>query len=95
MPQRSQEIKDFIREHQALFWYSPEYNCETMSDELLVETILNYGNMAAVVKLFKVMGIKNVAKIFFTFIHRSERCKNNYHELTLNYFTLFFNRYAY
>jgi hypothetical protein len=94
MQQRSQEIKDFIREHQALFWYSPEDKCETVSDELLVETILNYGNMAAVVKLFRVMGIKNVAKIFFSFINRSERCKNNYHELTLIYFTLFLNRYA-
>ncbi|MDR0833752.1 MAG: hypothetical protein LBN93_06155 [Candidatus Symbiothrix sp.] len=91
---RSQDIKDFIREHQALFWYSPEDKCETVSDELLVETILNYGDMSAVVKLFRLMGIKKVAKIYFSSINRSERSKNNYHELTSNYFTLLFNRYA-
>ncbi len=93
--QRSQEIKDFIREHHALFWYSPEDKCETVSDELLVETILNYGTMAAVLQLFKVMGIKNVAKVFRVAIGRSERSAGNYYEVIRDYFTLFFNRYAY
>jgi len=40
------------------------------------------------------MGIKNVAQIFFQAINQSERRKNNYFELTINYFTLLFNRYA-
>jgi len=60
----------------------------------LVETILNYGDMNAVKELFDIMGIKNVAKIFFNDINISERRKNNYQELTLNYFSLLFNRYA-
>ncbi|MDR1591522.1 MAG: hypothetical protein LBS16_01360 [Prevotellaceae bacterium] len=91
---RSEALKDFIREHAVLFWYSPDDKAETVSDELLVETILNYGDMDAVRKLFELMGIKKVASIFFNTINKSERCKNNYHELTLNYFTLLFNRYA-
>jgi hypothetical protein len=91
---KSEALKDFIREHAALFWYSPEDKAETVSDELLVETILNYGDMDAVRKLFKVMGIKKVASIFFYSISKSKRSKNNYHELTLNYFTLLFNRYV-
>jgi hypothetical protein len=91
---RSETLKDFIREHAVLFWYSPEDKAETVSDELLVETILNYGDMDAVRKLFKIMGLKNVASIFFHSINKSERSKNNYYELTLNYFTLLFNRYA-
>jgi hypothetical protein len=91
---RSEALKDFIREQAVLFWYSPDDKAETVTDELLVESILNYGDMDAVRKLFELMGIKKVASIFFTFINKSERCKNNYHELTLNYFTLLFNRYA-
>jgi hypothetical protein len=91
---RSEALKDFIRKHAVLFWYSPDDKAETVSDELLVETILNYGDMDAVRELFKVMGIKRVSSIFFNSINKSERSKNNYHELTLNYFTLLFNRYA-
>jgi hypothetical protein len=91
---RTQAVKDFIREHEALFWYSPSDKSETVSDELLVENVLNYGDMETVKQLFRVMGIKTVAKVFFDTINQSERRKNNYQELTLNYFTLLFNRYA-
>ncbi|MDR0763527.1 MAG: hypothetical protein LBF01_03410 [Bacteroidales bacterium] len=91
---RTEELKDFIRENSALFWYSPEDKAETVSDELLVETILNYGDMNAVRKLFSIMGIKNVATIFSNSIAKSERSKNNYFELSLNYFSLLFKRYA-
>jgi hypothetical protein len=91
---RSEALKNFIREHAELFWYSPEDKAETVSDELLVEAVLNYGDMDAVRNLFRVMGIKSVASIFFYSINKSERHRNNYHELVLNYFTLLFNRYA-
>jgi hypothetical protein len=91
---RSKEVKQFIRRYASLFWYSPENKEDTVSDELLVETILNYGDMEAVKQLFNVMGIKKVSSIFFNTINKSERSKNNYFELTRNYFTLLFNRYA-
>ena len=91
---RSPEIKKFIDDHQYLFWYSPAPKSETVSDELLVEMVLNYGNMDELRNLFAVIGIKEVAKFFFDSIGKSERRKGNYHELTLNYFTLLFNRYA-
>ena len=91
---RTEELKNFIREHEALFWYSPGDKGETVSDELLVETILNYGNMNNVKQLFRLMGIRKTAQIFFNSINQSERRKNNYYELTRNYFTRYFNRYA-
>jgi hypothetical protein len=91
---RTPEVKNFIEDHQHLFWYSPAPKSETVSDELLVEMVLNYGSMNDLRSLFAVMGIKGVAKIFFDSIGKSERRKGNYHELTLNYFTLLFNRYA-
>ncbi len=90
----SPEIKAFIRENSALFWYTPEDKKEDISPEFLVETILNYGEIPAIKKLFKLYGIKKVAEIFFNSIAISDRRKNNYHELTINYFTILFNRYA-
>ena len=92
---RTPELKKFIEDHQELFWYSPVPKSETVNDELLVEMVLNYGSMNSMRGLFEVMGIKEVAKIFFDSIGKSERRKGNYHELMLNYFTLLFNRYAF
>jgi hypothetical protein len=91
----SPEIKAFIRENSHLFWYTPEDKKEDISPEFLVETILNYGDMDAVKKLFRIYGIKKVAEIFFDTINISSRRKGNFHELTINYFTLFFQKHAY
>jgi len=90
----SPEIKTFIRKHIHLFWYIPEEKKEDISHEVLVEFILNYGDMDAVRELLSILGTDKVADIFFKSIKLSERRKNNYQELTLNYFTLLFNRYA-
>jgi len=91
---RSIELKQYIEDRKHLFWHSPSPKSDTVSDELLVEIILNYGSMDDIRALFSVMEMKNVAKIFFDSINKSNRRKNNYHELTRNYFTLLFNRYA-
>jgi hypothetical protein len=88
------EVKAFIRKHSSLFWYIPEDKKEEISHEVLIEFILNYGDMNAIKELFKILGIHVVADIFFKSVNLSERRKGNYFELTLNYYTLFFNRYA-
>ena len=90
----SPEIQNFIHEQSILFWYIPEDQKENISKEVLVETILNYGDLVAVKQLIKLLGIKETAQIFFDSINRSDRRKGNYHELTINFFTLYFNRYA-
>jgi len=92
--ERTPEIKKFIEDHQELFWYTPAPKSEMVTDELLVETILNYGQLNDIRELFNIAGKKNVAAIFFDGIRKSARKRNNYNELTINYFTLFFNRYA-
>lgn len=91
---KSSEIKAFIRKHSDLFWYIPEDKKEHINQDVLVEFILNYGDMEAVKELFSILGIEVAANHFFNSINLSERRKGNYHELTLNYFTLLFNRYA-
>jgi hypothetical protein len=90
----SPEIKAFIRENSSLFWYTPEDKKEDIGPEFLVETILNYGDIKALRKLFKLMGIKKVSEVFFYSINLSERRRGNFHESTVNFFTLFFNQYA-
>jgi hypothetical protein len=90
----SPEIKAFIRQHSNLFWYIPEEKKEAIHPELLVEFILNYGDMKSVKELFSLFGIEKVSELFFNSINLSERREGNYFELTVNYFTLLFNRYA-
>jgi hypothetical protein len=90
----SPEVKAFIKQHSSLFWYIPEDKKEDISPDVLVEFILNYGDMEAVKGLFSLYGIDKIAEIFFNSINLSERRKGNYHELTLNYFTILFSKYA-
>jgi len=92
--ERTPEVEKFIEDHQELFWYSPAPKSKTVTDELLVETMLNYGQLSDIQELFNLVGKKNVAKIFYDNIKKSDRRRNNYSQLTANYFTLFFNRYA-
>ena len=90
----SPKMQNFIYEHSDLFWFTPEEQKANISKEVLVETILNNGDLNTVKQLMKLLGIKQTAKIFTDSLNRSDRRKGNYHELTINYFTLFFNRYA-
>jgi len=87
----SPEIKAFIREHNALFWYTPEDKKEEISEELLVEMILNYGDIEAIQKLIELMGIKKVSSVFF---NAKGRKKLNYFPEIYHFFSLFFTRYA-
>ena len=48
---RSPQVKDFILNHSNLFWYTPQEKKEDISDEFLVETILNYGDTDAFIEL--------------------------------------------
>ena len=88
---RPQAVKDYIDRHQELFWYSPSPKSEKVSDDLLVETILNYGTMDDVRELFKVMGIDNAALTFRRFTGRK---KLNIFPEIYHYFNLYFCKYV-
>jgi len=88
---RSQEVKDYIRERASMFWYSPEDKSETVTDELLVETILNYGSMDDVRQLLQIVNTTVVAEIFRGMTGRK---KMNYFPEIWNYFDLYFRKYA-
>ena len=88
---RTPELKKYIEDRQYLFWYSPAPKSETVSDELLVETILNYGTMIDVQGLFSLMELKNVASVFRSMKGRK---KLNFYPEIYNYFELYFEKYA-
>jgi hypothetical protein len=88
------EVKAFIRKHSPLFWYTPEDKKEEISKAFLVETILNYGDLDSVIELISLLGLKKTSDIFYNAINQSDRKKGNYHELTINFFTLLFKANA-
>jgi hypothetical protein len=88
---RDEATKDYIRRHGELFWYSPGDKGETVSDELLVEHILNYGTMDDVQELFRVLGLQRTAEVFRGMKGRK---KLNFFPEIWNYFKLLFARYA-
>lgn len=88
---RSPELKDFIRRHSYLFWYIPEDKKEDISDEYLVETILNYGGLDDFKELKDLLGKDYMSKVF---LGLEGRKKLNYFPEVYNYFNLYFTRHA-
>jgi hypothetical protein len=86
---RTEALKNFIRENGELFWYTPEDKGEKVTDELLVETMLNYGSLEQIRTLFDVMGMRVVAKIFRNMTGRK---KMNYFSQIWNFFNLYFKK---
>jgi len=85
------EIKQFIKENSSLFWWIKEDAKENISINLLVEIILNYGDLESVKKLFSLIGIKKVAELFY---QGTKRKRVNYHPRTVHFFNLYFKRNA-
>lgn len=82
-------LKKFIQKNKALFWWVKDK--EKISEEILVEAILNYGTRESVKELFDILGMEHVAEIFFKQIRKK---RNNYNPRTINFFSLYFGRYA-
>jgi hypothetical protein len=88
---RSPEIKAFILKHSDLFWYTPQDKKVEISDEYLLENILNYGTLNDFKELERLMGIDNLANIF---LNLEGRKKMNIYPEIYNFFYHYFNKYA-
>ena len=86
---RIEALKNFIRENGNLFWYSPEDKGEKVTDELLVETMLNYGSLEQIQTLFDLMGMREAAEIFRNMTGRK---KMNFFPQVWNFFDLYFKK---
>jgi hypothetical protein len=85
-------IHDFIKKRKYLIWWVKDY--DKLGPESIVEATLNYGDWDDVQLLIKILGIKKVAKIFREKSQPSKMGRQNYHEKTKHFFTLYFNAHA-
>lgn len=90
-PTHNQELKEFIKDHSKLFWYTPEEKKEEISLELLLETILNYGSLKDSLQLIKMIGTEESLRILTM---AEGRKKMNYYPEIFNFFTLYLSRNA-
>jgi hypothetical protein len=88
---RTPELKAFILQHSDLFWYIPQEKKVEVSDELLVESILNYGSLTDFKELKKLMGEAKIATIF---MNVDGRGKMNFYPEIYNFFYHYFLKYA-
>jgi len=85
-------IQNFIKKRSYLAWYVKDV--AQLSDESIVEHTLNYGDWNDVQTLFKILGIKKTARIFRKKSKPSKIGRQNYEPKVINYFNLYFNKYA-
>ena len=82
---------ELIDKNKYLFWYIPDEQKHSVSDSLLVETLLNEGSLDDYRDLVAVMGKDNVAKVFFSLKGRQ---KANYYPEIYHFFTLVLSSHA-
>jgi hypothetical protein len=82
----------YILKRRRLFWSVSDVKLPQISDVLLVETILNFGTAEDVRNLFDLMGMAQVATVFYQ--HTENQARTNYLPPVRNYFTLYFNRHV-
>lgn len=80
-----------IDKHQNLFWYTPSEKRHQISDDLLVETVLNEGTLDDYRELMQTLGSHRVAEVFFS---AKGRKKANYYPEIYHFFSLLLARYA-
>lgn len=82
--------KKLIKDYSYLLWYFPDEAKKKISDNTLVEMILNNGDWAGFERLIDTIGLQKVADIFFEHVNRR---RNNYRKQTRHFFTLYFNEH--
>ena len=82
-------ISNFIKKRPYLVWGTRNY--DNLSEEAIVENVLNYGDINDVKEMFSILGVKKSAIIFKKQISQK---RNNYRPKIKNYFNLYFKKYA-
>ena len=86
------EVEEYIEKRKNLFWSVSDSRKKDISEILLVETILNYGTLEDVRELIQLLGLKQIATIFFN--ATQNRPRHNYFPEVENYFRLYFQRHV-
>ena len=80
--------QSFIKKRPYLIWHTKDL--KHLSDDAIVESVLNYGDFNDVKKLISIFGSRKTAKIFYKHVKRARR---NYDSKIERYFKLFFRKY--
>lgn len=83
------DIKDFIKKRPYLIWSTEKY--DALSDDAIVEAVLNYGDFKDVQTLISILGIQKTAGIFNAQLKHK---RVNYSPKISNYFKFYFQKYA-
>lgn len=83
------ELKNFIKKRPYLLWSTEA--CDALSESAIVEAALNYGNFKDVQTLISILGIEKTASIFRGQLKQK---RVNYSPKIINYFQLYFKKYA-
>ncbi len=82
---------NFINDNPALFWYIPKDKKTEISNDLLLESVLNYGKLQDCLKIIKLLGYKESYQILK---NAKGREKGNYYPEIYNFFNLYLKKYA-
>ena len=82
-------INEFIKQKPYLIWYTKNY--DGLSQEAIVEAVLNYGDFDDVQKIIQILGVRKVAAIFRK---QAAMPRCNYDSKIKNYFSLYFAKHA-
>ena len=85
------QLYQLVKENRPLFWSVGEKQLEDLSEQSVVETILNLGNLDNVKKLFVILGTGRVADIFH---QQSSQKRNNYYPQVTHFFDAYFKRHV-
>ena len=83
--------QQLAEKYKHLFWYFDKSKLSKMSEAVLIEFILNYGDMADFKQVIKILGIKKTAQIFDK---EYKQKRSNFKPKIANYFKLYFKKYA-
>ena len=79
-------LQKFATKNPLLFWSTKDY--ENLSDEAIVETVLEYGEFDDIRKVISILGQEKTAEIFYNKIKSG---RHNFDPKVVNYFKLYFN----
>ena len=83
--------EELIQKNKDLFWYIRKDALNEISDDVLVEFIMNYGDMEALKDLIHVLGIE---KLRIVYNNIQGRRVGNYKVESLNYLKIIIENYV-
>lgn len=83
--------EQLIEKNKSLFWYTPETAKQDISDDLLVERILNDGTLDDYRDLIATLGGERVAQVFYG---ATGRQIDNYYPEIRHFFSIVLQKYA-